>query len=113
MDPNLLSKENEIKAFLELFGVGKRHDVPLPGLWGAMTGLPPPPLDPPVAVRKVRKLLYAKWFHDTVYCIPVNDINRKLENVWRTFHDRPGSGSGVGRHYRANYSVVKCHLAPG
>ena len=37
------------------------------------------PLDPPVAVRKVRKLLYAKWFHDTVYCIPVNYINRKLE----------------------------------
>ena len=43
-----------------------------------MAGLPPP-LDPPVAVRKVRKLLYAKWFHDTVYCIPVNEINRKLE----------------------------------
>ena len=47
--------------------------------YGATDGLPPPPLDPPVAVRKVRKLLYAKWFHDTVYCIPVNDINRKLE----------------------------------
>ena len=70
------------------------------------------PLDPPVAVRKVSKLLHAKWFHDTVYCIPVNDINRKLENVWKTFRDRPGSASGVRRHYRANYSVVKCHLAP-
>ena len=33
------------------------------------------------AVREVSKLLYAKWFHDTVYCIPVNSINRKLENV--------------------------------
>ena len=49
------------------------------------------------AVREVSKLLYAKWFHDTVYCIPVNDINRKLENVWKTFRDRPGSASGVRR----------------
>ena len=24
------------------------YDSPLPGLWGAMAGLPPPPLDPPV-----------------------------------------------------------------
>ena len=47
-----------------------------------MAGLPP--LDPSVAVRKVSKLLYANWFHDTVYCISVNDINRKLENVWKT-----------------------------
>ena len=53
----------------------------IPPFWalGAMAGFPPPPLDPPVAVRKVRKLLCAKWFHDTLYCIPVNDINRKLE----------------------------------
>ena len=38
----------------------------------------PPPLDPTVAVRKVSKLLYAKWFHDTVYCIPVNDVIKRF-----------------------------------
>ena len=76
MHPNFLSKENRNKSFLGAF-------------WGAKDMMPPflgfgghgrvAPLDPPVAVRKVRKLLYVKWFHDTVYCIPVNDINRKLQ----------------------------------
>ena len=62
------------------------------------------------AERPQTGLKTVKSFHDTVYCIPVNDINRKLENVWKTFRDRPGSASGVRRHYRANYSVVKSGL---
>ena len=39
------------------------------------------------AVREVSKLLSAKWFHDTMYCIPVNGIKRTLENVWVTFRE--------------------------
>ena len=79
MDPNLLSKENKNKSFLGALGGGAKDMMPPSWALGGHGRVAPPPLDPPVAVRKVRKLLYAKWFHDTVYCIPVNDINRKLE----------------------------------
>lgn len=32
------------------------------------------------AVREVSKLVFAKWFHDTVYCIPVRSVERRNSN---------------------------------
>ena len=49
------------------------------------------------AVREVAKLVYAKWYHDTVYCLPLNGIDRKLEKMWATFREgkkRFASGQG-------------------
>ena len=62
--------------------------------------------------KEVSKLLYVKWFHDTVYCIPVNGIKRKLENVWMKF--RKGrkrlsagrSGKAVGYLLFSNSSIT-------
>ena len=38
-----------------------------------------------VAVREVSKLVYAKWFHDTVYCISLQGIQKKLRKMWDEF----------------------------
>ena len=35
-----------------------------------------------VAVREVGKLVLAKWYHDTVYCVPLNGVVRKVEKLW-------------------------------
>ena len=64
------------------------------------------------AVREVSKLLSAKWFHDTVYCIPVNGIKRTLENVWMTFREgrkrlsAGRSGKAVGYLLFSNNSIT-------
>ena len=59
------------------------------------------------AVREVSKLLYAKWFHDTVYCIPVNGIKRTLENVWMTFvRDVRGCQPGEAGRLSVIYFLV-------
>lgn len=39
------------------------------------------------AVREVAKLVYAKWYHDTVYTIPLYAIVRKMEKMWDTFRE--------------------------
>ena len=49
------------------------------------------------AVREVSKQVVAKWFHDTVFCIPLNGVVRKLDKMWKTFREgrkRLASGQG-------------------
>ena len=36
-----------------------------------------------MAVREVNKLVYSKWYHDTVYCINMRTMERKLRNMWK------------------------------
>ena len=40
-----------------------------------------------VAIQEVSKLVYAKWYHDTVYCLNVRTIHRKIETLWKTFKE--------------------------
>ena len=48
-----------------------------------------------------------QWFHDTVYCIPVNGVNRKLENVWKTFLEgRKRLSAGQSGKAVDNYKVL-------
>ena len=35
-----------------------------------------------VAVREVAKLVWCKWYHDTVFCWDMRLIERKLEDLW-------------------------------
>ena len=39
------------------------------------------------AVREVAKWVYAKWFHDTIYCISLNAIQDRLEKMWNIFKE--------------------------
>ena len=39
------------------------------------------------AVREVAKQVYAKWFHDTVYCITMPGVVKKLTKLWKTFRE--------------------------
>ena len=53
-----------------------------------------------VAVREVGKLVLAKWYHDTVYCVPLNGIVRKVEKLWDIFREgrkRFGGGREGGK----------------
>ena len=40
-----------------------------------------------VAVREVSKSIFSKWYHDTVYTIPLNGIQRKVVSVWQMFKE--------------------------
>ena len=37
------------------------------------------------AVREVAKMIYAKYYHDTVYCISLPGIIYKLDKIWSIF----------------------------
>ena len=39
------------------------------------------------AVREVAKQLYAKWFHDTVYCLALNTVQDRLRKDWEIFRE--------------------------
>ena len=39
------------------------------------------------ASREVAKRVYAKWFHDTIYCISLNAVMDRLEKMWLTFKE--------------------------
>ena len=39
------------------------------------------------AVREVTKLVYSKWYHDTVYCINMRAMERKLSDLWKDFRE--------------------------
>ena len=38
-----------------------------------------------MAVRKVAKQVYAKYFPDTVFCVSVSTIQRRVEKLRKTF----------------------------
>ena len=38
-----------------------------------------------MAVREVAKQVYAKYFHDTVFCVSVSTIQRRVEKLRKTF----------------------------
>ena len=40
-----------------------------------------------VAIREVVKLVYSKWFHDTVYCLSLRTMERRLTELWKVFKD--------------------------
>ena len=40
-----------------------------------------------VAIAEVSKLVYAKYFHDTVYCQSKSTIRRKMKKLWDTFKE--------------------------
>ena len=50
-----------------------------------------------VAIREVVKLVYSKWFHDTVYCLSLRTMERRLTELWKVFKDGKHSiGKGKG-----------------
>ena len=39
------------------------------------------------AVNEVSKLVYAKWFHDTIYCLTLQGIRKKMKKLWDVFRE--------------------------
>lgn len=39
------------------------------------------------SVAEVAKRVYAKYFHDTVYCLPYRTINRRVQKLWDVFRE--------------------------
>ena len=37
------------------------------------------------AVREVAKLVFSKWFHDTVYCIALHAVVKRIRKIWEIF----------------------------
>ena len=57
------------------------------------------------AVKEVTKLVYSKWYHDTVYCIHLRAMERKLGELWKDFREgRRRVAEGRGDKFKA---VVK------
>ena len=38
-------------------------------------------------VTEVVKLVYSKWYHDTVYCLSFRSMERKLSDLWKDFRE--------------------------
>ena len=61
-----------------------------------------------LAVTEVAKRVYAKWYHDSIYCFPEWTIKRKIENLWSTFRDgkkRHLAGRSMGKAID-NYKIL-------
>ena len=39
------------------------------------------------AVREVAKLVFSKWFHDTVYCIALHAVVKRIRKIWEIFRE--------------------------
>ena len=39
------------------------------------------------AVTEVVKLVFCKWYHDTVFCITFRSMERKLSDMWKDFRE--------------------------
>ncbi|KAK5853411.1 hypothetical protein PBY51_007198 [Eleginops maclovinus] len=40
-----------------------------------------------MAAREVAKQVYAKYYHDTVFCVSLSTIQRKVERIWKQFSE--------------------------
>ena len=38
-----------------------------------------------MAAREVAKRVYAKYYHDTVFCVSLSTIQRRVEGIWKQF----------------------------
>ena len=41
----------------------------------------------PKIVREVGKLVYTKWWHDTVYCISLNAVVKRVQKLWAEYKE--------------------------
>ena len=40
-----------------------------------------------MAIREVTKQIYAKYYHDTVYCVSLTTIQRRIDALWKKFNE--------------------------
>ena len=39
------------------------------------------------ATREVAKQVYVKWYHDTVFCLPLSTVERRVSDMWTEFRE--------------------------
>ena len=57
------------------------------GVLRSMTGGGKKQVAHAIAVKEVVKLVYSKWYHDTVCCISMRSMERKLSELWKDFRE--------------------------
>ena len=57
------------------------------GVLRSMTGEGKKQVAHAIAVKEVVKLVYSKWYHDTVCCISMRSMERKLSELWKDFRE--------------------------
>ena len=45
------------------------------------------------ASKEVSKLIYAKWYHDSIYCLSQRSIERKVKALWKDSREESVSES--------------------
>ena len=62
------------------------------------------------AVREVAKMVYSKWYHDSVYCVHINTVKDRLRKTWEIFREgrkRFQEGRKSGTAIEAYSALVK------
>ena len=44
------------------------------------------------AIQEVSKRVCAKWYHDTVYCVSIRSIRRRMKKIWYGFREGKRGG---------------------
>lgn len=64
------------------------------------------------AIVEVSKLVYAKWFHDTVYCITLQGIRKKMKKMWdifregrKRYQEGKTKGKAIDQYTKLNHEI--------
>jgi hypothetical protein len=47
-------------------------------------------------VREVKKRVYSKWYHDSIFCHSFSIIKRRVEGIWKIYADYKKQGRETG-----------------
>ena len=39
------------------------------------------------ALMEVTKSVFSKWYHDTIYCLPMSTIKRRVGDIWAIYRE--------------------------
>ena len=101
MDPNIVIPS--IEKFGDLFKLPTNKDV-----IGVLRHLTENKCSHALAIAEVAKRVYAKWFHDSIYCLHIRTIRRKIETLWNIFREgkrRHSEGRATGKAID-NYKIL-------
>ena len=49
--------------------------------------------------------MFSKWYHDTIYCLPMSTIKRRIDQLWNMYKE----GKKRLKEGRMNSEAVQCY----